>query len=98
MTKKLNSFTASQASTSILPRLLFKRNQPKPEIFGGKIAATGHPIALILWRAFDALQSPRQGTLCGSVWRRHGCLVSCDDRGLGLTPTASALPSQCLLR
>src|SRR3984957_2202191 len=42
MTKKLTSFTASQASTSILPRLLFKRNQPKPEIFGGKIAATGH--------------------------------------------------------
>jgi hypothetical protein len=32
MTKKLNSFTASQASTSTLPRLSFKRNQPKPEI------------------------------------------------------------------
>jgi hypothetical protein len=81
MTKKLNSFTASQASTSTLPRLSFKRNQPKPEIllkFGpgfsrrryiapmlssGKIAATGQPIALILMRAFDAVQSPRQG-LC----------------------------------
>jgi len=32
MTKKLDSFTASQASTSTLPRLSFKQNQPKPEI------------------------------------------------------------------
>ena len=32
MTKKLNSFTASLASTSTVPRLLFKRNQPEPEI------------------------------------------------------------------
>jgi hypothetical protein len=65
----------------------------------GKIAATGHPIALTLMRGFDALASPRQGTLRGSVRRRHGCLVSawsiCGDRGLGLSPTASALPSQC---
>jgi hypothetical protein len=77
-----------------LPRLSFKRNQPKPEISrnlvigfsrdgyiapmlsSGHIAARGQPIALILTLAFDALQSPRQGTLCGSVWRRHGCLVS----------------------
>jgi hypothetical protein len=89
MTKKLSSFTASQASTSTLPRLSFKRNQPKPEISrnlvtgfsrdryiapklsSGHIAAAGRPIALILMRAFDALASPRQGTLRGSVWRRH---------------------------
>ncbi len=32
MTKKLNSFTASQASTSTVPRLSFKRNQPNPKI------------------------------------------------------------------
>jgi hypothetical protein len=85
MTKKLNSFTASQASTSTLPRLSFKRNQPKPEISrnlvtgfsrdryiapmlsSGHIAATGQPIALILTRAFDALQSPRQG-LCAVLF------------------------------
>ena len=57
------------------------------------------PLALILMRAFDALASPRQGTLRDSVRRRRGCLVSgwsiCGDRALGLTPTASALPSQC---
>jgi hypothetical protein len=40
MTKKLNSFTASQASTSTVPRLSFKRDQPKPEIllrFGPRV-------------------------------------------------------------
>ena len=70
-----------------------------PMLSSGKIAATGQPIVLILMRAFDALASPRQGTLRGSVRRRRGCLVSawsiCGDKGVGLTPTASALPSQC---
>jgi hypothetical protein len=32
MTKKLNSFAASLASTSTVPRLLFERNQLEPEI------------------------------------------------------------------
>jgi len=43
MTKKLNSFTASQASTSTVPHLSFKRNQPKPEIllkFGPRVFST----------------------------------------------------------
>jgi hypothetical protein len=53
----------------------------------GKIAAPGQPIALILMRAFDALASPRQGTLLGSVQRRHWLPrlgQICSDKGLGL--------------
>jgi hypothetical protein len=42
-----------------------------PMLSSGHIAAAGRPIALILMRAFDALASPRQGTLLGSVQRRH---------------------------
>src|SRR5580692_11744906 len=56
MTKKLNSFTASQASTSTLPRLSFKRNQPKPEI----LLKFGHWIfSRPLYRA-DVVQRPHR--------------------------------------
>jgi hypothetical protein len=34
----------------------------------GKIAATGQPIALILMRAFDALQSPLARGLCAVLF------------------------------
>src|ERR1700722_19861048 len=114
MTKKLNSLTASQASTSTLPRLSFKQTQPKPEIFlkfgPGVFSPTVHRPDVV--QRQDRRHGPADphagvrrvlvaspGSLRGSVWRWHGCHVSawsiCGDKGLGLTPTASALPSQC---
>jgi hypothetical protein len=51
MTKKLDSFTASQASTSTVPRLLFKRNQLEteiPRVFGHRAFSRQSYIAPML--------------------------------------------------
>jgi hypothetical protein len=115
MTKKLNSFTASQASTSTLPRLSFKRNQPKPEF--REIWSLDFLATVISRRCGPAATSPRRpadrahphagvrrarvtspgdsARFCSAPALVASAWSICSDKGLGLTPSASALPSQC---
>jgi hypothetical protein len=64
----------------------------------GKIAATGQPIALILMRAFERapVASPGDSArFCSAPAWLPSAWSICGDKGLGLTPTASALWSAC---